>query len=337
MISASAASTLSGYIYDNDDITPLENCYVNVSGAGSYSTLSNSTGYYYIIIADGIYNIEYSKSGYYTQNYNNIEIPPSKIFFISMVSIPTGNITGIIIDAGVTLTTDNVIYTSDKNMSLINASVYSDTINFNDANLTITPTSGTALTTFHNITTVDNLTFTNNVSISNFTIQNGFANYTFIGGANYGLNNSTAYAANNTSTTSFITLNALIPADTYSLEMVVTAGDIISAISEALANMPYQLFIMLIFIDILLIYYSFTKKDQAYYTDIITSFMAICISLIIAHNSLIGMMIISPLKASIQYDTYLSIPMTILFIVAGMIMLLFGITKVLDVTHKEVV
>lgn len=238
------------------------------------------------------------------------------------------------VEQNVTFTTGNTTFTSANNISLTNISVYSDALQFNDANLSIIPESGNLLITFTNITTIDNLTFTNNASFTNFSIQNGFANYTFANGVNYGLNNSTAYAANNTSASGYIILNQLVPSGTYSLEIIVDS--VITAVRELLSRIPYQLYMLFIVVDILLVYYSFTHTDSAYYTDIIASLFAMLLSFIIAHNSIMGMLFFTPLQSVMRYNTYTSVPLGIIFSILGVLMLIIFVTKILDLTHHEI-
>ena len=106
-------------------------------------------------------------------------------------------------------------------------------------------------------------------------------------------------------------------------------------VSVGLSNMPYQIYIMLIIINILAIYYSFVTTDTSYYTDIITSLFACTISFIIAHNSIIGIHIGYALQTSVQYDSYSSLPLGVLFGGIGAMMLIFFIVKILELTHME--
>lgn len=130
-----------------------------------------------------------------------------------------------------------------------------------------------------------------------------------------------------------------------SAEFVVSVADVTNVNVTLMAQepftggempkMPYQIFIMLIIVDILLIYYSFTTKDTDYYTDIITAFIALFVSLIIAYNSLIGVYVLYPLATAVQYDSNESTVIGMIFGVTGLLMLIFGVTKILDIIHTE--
>ena len=102
-----------------------------------------------------------------------------------------------------------------------------------------------------------------------------------------------------------------------------------------LPNMPYQIFLMLMIINMLAVYYSFVNIDTSYYTDITTSLLSCIISFIIAHNSIIGVCIIYALHTSVQYDTYSSLPLCMLFCGVGTTMLILFIVKILELTHQE--
>lgn len=104
-----------------------------------------------------------------------------------------------------------------------------------------------------------------------------------------------------------------------------------------ITTMPYQIFMMLIVVDILTIRYSFMKADRDYYTDIITAFMSVIISFVIAYNALIGVGVPHSLAALVQYDIT---EYAIIGMIAGMfglLMLIFATTKILDITHTETV
>ena len=99
--------------------------------------------------------------------------------------------------------------------------------------------------------------------------------------------------------------------------------------------MPYQIYMMLISIVILLIYFTFTVSDPEYYTDIITALFAMLISAIVAHNSIMGVLIMYPLQTEVQYDIYASAPLGIVFALVSLLMLLIFVTKILDLGHRE--
>ena len=99
--------------------------------------------------------------------------------------------------------------------------------------------------------------------------------------------------------------------------------------------MPYQIYMMLISIVILLIYFTFTVSDPEYYTDIITALFAMLISAIVAHNSIMGVLIMYPLQTEVQYDIYASAPLGIVFALVSLLMLLIFVTKILDLGHSE--
>lgn len=100
--------------------------------------------------------------------------------------------------------------------------------------------------------------------------------------------------------------------------------------------MIYQIYILIVAIMILLIHYSFVKTDRTYYTDIITAAVSIIFAFTLAQNSIIGVEFNHALESAVQYDTYISIPLTFIFGIVGLIMLIFTIVKILDITHSEV-
>lgn len=99
--------------------------------------------------------------------------------------------------------------------------------------------------------------------------------------------------------------------------------------------MIYQIFISLVVINVMSIWYSFTHTDTSYYTDIITSLSSCIISLVIAHNCFIGIEFNSALETIVQYDLYKSTPLGVIFSSVAVIMMIFFITKILELTHKE--
>lgn len=109
----------------------------------------------------------------------------------------------------------------------------------------------------------------------------------------------------------------------------------ITLVAAPLSRMPYQIYMMLISIVILLVYFTFTVSDPEYYTDIITSLFAMLISAIVAHNSIMGVLVLYPLQTEVQYDIITSSPLGIVFAMVSLLMLLIFVTKILDLTHRE--
>lgn len=99
--------------------------------------------------------------------------------------------------------------------------------------------------------------------------------------------------------------------------------------------MIYQIFISLVVISIMLIWYSFTHTDTSYYTDIITSLIAIIFVSALAHNCFIGVEFNNALETLVQYDLYQSTPLGVIFSSVAVIMMILFITKILELTHKE--
>ena len=99
--------------------------------------------------------------------------------------------------------------------------------------------------------------------------------------------------------------------------------------------MIYQIFILLVIISIMLIWYSFTHTDTSYYTDIITSLIAIIFVSTLAHNCFIGAEFNNALETLAQYDLYQSTPLGVIFSSVAVIMMILFITKILELTHKE--
>ncbi|MDF1533686.1 MAG: carboxypeptidase regulatory-like domain-containing protein, partial [Methanosarcinaceae archaeon] len=100
-------------------------------------------------------------------------------------------------------------------------------------------------------------------------------------------------------------------------------------------KMTYQIFIILIIIDLLAVWYSFTHMDRSYYTDIITSLLSVIISGIISYNSIIGVSYFVATQSTVHEIMYTSASLSILFAGVMVIMMIFFITKILELTHKE--
>ena len=103
-----------------------------------------------------------------------------------------------------------------------------------------------------------------------------------------------------------------------------------------ITKMTYQIFILLIIIDLLAVWYSFTHTDKSYYTDIITSLLSVIISGIISYNSIIGVSYYFATQSTVHEIEYTSISLMVLFGSVSIVMLIFFITKILELTHTEV-
>ena len=58
-------ASLFGYITDADTLLPIVGALVELIGAGDYSTITNSDGYYQILeIAPGVYSGQITAAGY---------------------------------------------------------------------------------------------------------------------------------------------------------------------------------------------------------------------------------------------------------------------------------
>lgn len=100
-------------------------------------------------------------------------------------------------------------------------------------------------------------------------------------------------------------------------------------------KMTYQIFLMLIFIDVLLVWYSFTHTDVSYYTDIITSLMAMIMSILLAYNSVIGVSYYYATQSTVHEIVYTSVPLMAIFVTLALVMMIFFVTKILEINHME--
>lgn len=100
---------------------------------------------------------------------------------------------------------------------------------------------------------------------------------------------------------------------------------------------PLNLVLLLTAIDVAAIWYSFTNEDKSYYTDIITSFMSGILSGLLAIQYIGGITAaIVVVGTSAECETYHSVHYGILFGIMAVIMIIFGIVKVLELGHSEV-
>lgn len=99
--------------------------------------------------------------------------------------------------------------------------------------------------------------------------------------------------------------------------------------------MIYPIFILLVVLTVLFIWYSFTHTDINYYTDIITSLMSCVLATIVAYICFIGIDFNSALSTTVQYDFYRSTALGLIISIVSIVMLIFFITKILELTHKE--
>ena len=111
--------------------------------------------------------------------------------------------------------------------------------------------------------------------------------------------------------------------------------DIEETAPTEITKMTYQIFILLIIIDLLAVWYSFTHIDKSYYTDVITSLLSVIISAIVAYNSVIGVSYYFATQSTVHEIEYTSISLMILFSSVSLVMLIFFIAKILELTHKE--
>ena len=184
------------------------------------------------------------------------------------------------------------------------------------------------------------------ITEATLTNESGFyIGYSFVEG-NYSVHsNKTGYYENCTDvyvTENITNLNMTLTEITYTsyeiYEKLLEIEELLTIEETAPAEiikMTYQIFLILIIIDVLLIWYSFTKTDVTYYTDIITSLLAIVMSALLAYNSIIGVSYYFTTQSTVHEILYTSIPLAVVFISIVLMMLIFFITKILDLTHRE--
>ena len=111
--------------------------------------------------------------------------------------------------------------------------------------------------------------------------------------------------------------------------------DVEESAPTEITKMTYQIFILLIIMDLLAVWYAFTHTDKSYYTDIIASLLAVIISGIISYNSVIGVSYYFATQSTVHEIEYTSVSLMILFSSVAGVMVIFFITKILELTHKE--
>ena len=148
--------------------------------------------------------------------------------------------------------------------------------------------------------------------------------------------NSIEIIVTGNSTNNNITLRTYTNADLY--EKLLEIEDLLTIEETApteIIKMTYQIFLMLIFIDILLVWYSFTHTDVSYYTDIITSLMGMIMSVLLAYNSVIGVSYYYATQSTVHEIIYTSVPLMAIFVTLALVMMIFFVTKILEINHTE--
>ena len=162
------------------------------------------------------------------------------------------------------------------------------------------------------------------------------ANYTFYANKSGYHTNSISVSVSGNLTNQNITLSVYSNADLWAKLLEIEALlDIEETAPTEITKMTYQIFILLIIIDLLAVWYSFTHIDKSYYTDVITSLLSVIISAIVAYNSVIGVSYYFATQSTVHEIEYTSISLMILFSSVSLVMLIFFIAKILELTHKE--
>ena len=157
--------------------------------------------------------------------------------------------------------------------------------------------------------------------------------------------NSTCYIANSIDihvtsnmTNQNITLNNVLVNNCELMEKLLEIEALLDVEESApteITKMTYQIFILLMIIDLLAVWYSFTNTDKSYYTDIITSLLAVIISGIISYNSITGVSYYFATQYTVHEIEYTSVSLMVLFASVSIVMLIFFVTKILELTHEE--
>ena len=157
--------------------------------------------------------------------------------------------------------------------------------------------------------------------------------------------NKSGYAQNFTNiyvSTNLTNVNVTLPAfemtDWMLWEKLLEIEDLLDVEESApteITKMTYQIFILLMIIDLLAVWYSFTNTDKSYYTDIITSLLAVIISGIISYNSITGVSYYFATQYTVHEIEYTSVSLMVLFASVSIVMLIFFVTKILELTHEE--
>lgn len=98
-----------------------------------------------------------------------------------------------------------------------------------------------------------------------------------------------------------------------------------------IAYIPENMYLMMMAINAIVIYYSFTVFDRHFYTDIFTSLLSIIISSLLAYNSIIGIGYTQVMSASVQYDNYISTPIAVMMIAIALVMMIVLLAKIIDI------